>query len=456
MQPPQSVCFFENVDEVEMHQSARMLAVQQPIIPVVGELIRNHPGTISLGQGVVHYGPPREAIEQIQTFLADPENHKYKSVEGIPQLIAAIERKLAAENGIATQPNSRVVVTAGGNMAFFNALLAIADPGDEIILLVPYYFNHEMAVAMLNCRARLVPLDNEYQIDLNALRTAIAERTRAVVTISPNNPSGAVYPRAALAAVNQLCQERGIYHISDEAYEYFVHEDATHFSPGSLPNASGHTISLFSLSKAYGFASWRVGYMVLPEALTVAVRKAQDTILICPPLVSQYAAVGALSAPESYRRDNVARVGQVRRMVLEELDALRSFCEIPPAMGAFYFLLRVDTNQAPMEVVERLVREFGVAVIPGTTFGMEHGCYLRVAYGGARRENDRRGNRAAGTRFEINRGSVSRCRSSPVSWTSPGKTRKQRTGALARCWRVQSSNRARSSCCRRCLPPALA
>jgi aspartate/methionine/tyrosine aminotransferase len=367
--------------EIEMNQSARMLAVQQPIIPVVGELIRNHPGTISLGQGVVHYGPPPEAIEQIQTFLADPQNHKYKSVEGIPELISAIERKLASDNGIATQPHSRVVVTAGGNMAFFNALLAIADPGDEIILLVPYYFNHEMAVAMLNCRARLVPLDSEFQIDLDALSAAITDRTRAIVTISPNNPSGAVYPREALTSVNQLCQARGIYHISDEAYEYFVHEDAKHFSPGSLPDAAGHTISLFSLSKAYGFASWRVGYMVLPEALAVAVRKAQDTILICPPLVSQYAAVGALSAPESFRRDNVARVGLVRRMVLEELGAVRCFCEIPPALGAFYFLLRVDTNQGPMDVVERLVREFGVAVIPGTTFGMEHGCYLRVAYG---------------------------------------------------------------------------
>ncbi len=281
--------------EGEMHQSARMLAVQQPIIPVVGELIRNHPGTISLGQGVVHYGPPPEAIEQIQTFLADPQNHKYNSVEGIPGLISAIEHKLAAENGIATQPHSRVVVTAGGNMAFFNALLAIADPGDEIILLVPYYFNHEMAVAMLNCRARLAPLDSEYQIDLDALAAAITDRTRAIVTISPNNPSAPSIPREALTAVNQLCHKRGIYHISDEAYEYFVHEDAEHFSPGSLPDAAGHTISLFSLSKAYGFASWRVGYMVLPEALTVAVRR-QDTILICPPLVSQYAAVGALSA----------------------------------------------------------------------------------------------------------------------------------------------------------------
>jgi aspartate/methionine/tyrosine aminotransferase len=358
-----------------------MQAVQQPIIPVVGELIRRHPGTISLGQGVVHYGPPREATQRIARFLDDPQNHKYKSVEGIPELVAALAAKLAAENGIAIDRKSRVVVTAGGNMAFFNALLAIADPGDEIILLTPYYFNHEMAVGMLNCRAVLVPLDANYQIDLHALRRAITQRTRAIVTISPNNPTGAVYPREALRAVNELCRQQGIYHINDEAYEYFVYDGARHFSPGSLPGAAEHTISLYSFSKAYGFASWRVGYMVLPEPLSVAVQKAQDTILICPPVISQHAAAGALSAGPDYRQRNIERVAHVRRMVLEELAAVESFCTIPPALGAFYFLLRVDTRLEPMAIVERLIREFGVAVIPGTTFGMDQGCYLRVAYG---------------------------------------------------------------------------
>ncbi len=271
-------------------------------------------------------------------------------------------------------------------MAFFNALLAIADPGDEIVLLAPYYFNHEMAVAMLNCRAVLVPLDADYQIDLDAVEAAVTSRTRAIVTISPNNPSGAVYPASTLTAVNHLCRERGIYHINDEAYEYFVYDGAEHFSPASLAGATDHTISLYSFSKAYGFASWRIGYMVIPEALTVAVRKAQDTILICPPVISQYAALGALEAPLDYRRQNVARVAEVRHMVLDELEAVRSFCTIPPALGAFYFLLRLDTTMESMQVVERLVREFGVAVIPGTTFGLEQGCYLRVAYGALERD----------------------------------------------------------------------
>jgi len=243
-----------------------------------------------------------------------------------------------------------------------------------------------MAVAMLNCRAVVVPLDADYQIDVQAVRRTVTDRTRAVVTVSPNNPSGAVYPESALTEVNQLCRERRMYHVHDEAYEYFVYDGAKHFSPGSIPRAAEHTISLYSFSKSYGFASWRVGYMVIPQALTEAVRKAQDTILICPPVISQQAAVGALSADPQYLRENVARVGQVRHMVLDELEPLRSFCTIPPALGAFYLLMRVDTPLDSMNIVERLVREFGVAVIPGTTFGIESGCYLRVAYGALERE----------------------------------------------------------------------
>lgn len=368
-----------------------MQAVQRPIIPIVGELIRRHPGTISLGQGVVHFAPPPEALAQIDRFLADPENHKYKSVDGIPELIGALEEKLAARNGIAVGPDSRVIVTAGANMAFVNALLAIADPGDEIVLLAPYFFNHEMAVAMLNGRAVIVPLADDHQIDVEAVGRAVTDRTRAVVTISPNNPSGAVYPESALVAINELCRGRRMYHIHDEAYENFVYDGAKHFSPGSIAGAAGHTISLYSFSKAYGFASWRVGYMVIPQPLTEAVRKAQDTILICPPVISQQAALGALWADPEYLRENVARVGQVRHMVLDELDKLRSFCAIPPALGAFYFLLRVEVPLDSMSIVERLVRDFGVAVIPGTTFGIEQGCYLRIAYGALERETIAKG-----------------------------------------------------------------
>lgn len=369
-----------------MLDRTRMHAVQSPIIPVVGEWIRQNPGTISLGQGVVSYPPPPQALEMLPQFLAQSQNHLYQAVEGIQPLQAAIARKLQTENRISLTEENCIVVTAGSNMAFNNALLAITEPGDEIILQTPYYFNHEMAVTIAGCRVVLVETDENYQLRLDAIADAITPRTRAVVTISPNNPTGAVYPEADLRAVNQLCGDRGIYHIHDEAYEYFTYDDTPHISPGSFPESTPHTISLFSLSKAYGFASWRIGYMVMPKTLLEAVQKIQDTILICPSVVSQYAAVGALAAGREYCKPHVAELAQVRALVRDRLSALQPKCAIAPSQGAFYFFLKLETAMSSLELVERLIREYGVAVIPGTTFGLEGGCYLRVAYGALQKE----------------------------------------------------------------------
>ncbi len=368
-----------------MYDNLRMQSVQSPIIPVVGELIRNNPGTISLGQGVAYYGPPPKAIASIQKFLADPANHKYKPVQGIGELLEAIAHKLDAENDISGD-GSRIVVTAGANMGFVNAVLAIADPGDEIILQLPYYFNHEMAVTIADCKAVCVPTDDDYQLQPDAIASAITDRTRAVVTISPNNPTGAVYRESDLREVNEHCRRNGIYHISDEAYEYFTYDDAEHFSPGSIDDSAEHTISLFSLSKAYGFASWRIGWMVIPERLYMPVRKIQDTNLICPPVISQWAAVGAMEAGWRYCKEKQQMTGEIRRMVLDELDDVTDLVTVPRADGAFYFLLRVHKDSNPMELVKQLIEKHKVAVIPGMTFGMEDKCYLRIAYGALQKD----------------------------------------------------------------------
>ena len=366
--------------------TSRMEAVQSPVIPIVGELIRRHPGTISLGQGVVYYPPPPEAIARLPEFLADPNNHKYKAVQGIAPLLSTIAAKLHTDNRITLNQNNCIVVTAGANMAFMNAILAITSPGDEIIIQTPYYFNHEMAITMASCHPVLVATDENYQLRPQAIAKAITEKTKAVVTISPNNPTGAVYSKAALQAVNELCRERGIYHISDEAYEYFTYNGVKHVSPAAFPQSDSHTISLYSLSKTYGFASWRIGYMVIPQHLLAAVKKIQDTILICPPVVSQYVALAALQMGLSYTQPHIQAIATVRQLVLEALQRLDGLCAIAPADGAFYFWLKVNTSINPVELVERLIRDHRVAVLPGTTFGMEEGCYLRIAYGALQKE----------------------------------------------------------------------
>jgi len=359
----------------------RMQSVQSPIIPVVGELIRQNPGTISLGQGIVYYNPPQESFDKIPEFFANPDNHKYKAVEGIPELQNAIAAKLQTDNGIEINNKNCIVVTAGSNMGFTNAILAITSAGDEVIIQSPYYFNHEMAIVMANCQPVIVETDASYQLNIDGIKKAITDKTRAIVTVSPNNPTGVVYDSESLREVNEICRQHNIYHISDEAYEYFTYDGVKHCSPAAFPNSSEHTISLFTLSKAYGFASWRIGYMVIPEHLLVSVRKIQDTILICPPVISQYAALGALQVGRVYCDNYVRAIASVRQLVLNELNTIQNLCTISPATGAFYFFLKIDTQLDTMELVEKLIREYRVAVLPGTTFGMDSGCYLRVAYG---------------------------------------------------------------------------
>jgi aspartate/methionine/tyrosine aminotransferase len=360
---------------------SRMDAIQAPIIAVVGDLIRQTPGTISLGQGVVHYGPPAAAMDVAREALSNRDTHGYQDGAGNRALIVAIEEKLLRDNGIDRRNGLGVMVTAGGNMAFVHAILAITNPGDEVILPVPFYFNHEMAIQMVDCTAVLVPTDDQYQLDLDAIRRAMTPRTRAIVTVTPNNPTGAVFPEVALRAVNELCRDRGVFHISDEVYEYFTYGSTPHVSPGAFAGAQDHTISLFSLSKAYGFAGWRIGYMVYPERLNDAIAKVQDTVLVCPPVISQIAAVAAMAVGPAYCRQHLAAFAEVRDSVMAELRSLEPLCTVPPADGAFYCFLRVNAEADPMRTAERLIREHRVAVVPGHAFGVTSGCYFRVAYG---------------------------------------------------------------------------
>lgn len=355
----------------------RMLDVQTPVIPVISRWIAEVPGTISLGQGMVSWGPPPEAIAALRAFPSGEADHKYGPVEGLPELVARIAQKLAAENRISARGN-RIFVTAGGNLAFMNAVLAITDPGDEIILPVPYYFNHEMAVVMAGCTPVPVATDARYQLRLDAIAAAITPRTRAIVTVSPNNPTGAVYPEEDLRAVNTLCRDRGLYHLSDEVYEYFLHGDATHFSPASIEGAAAWTISMFSLSKAYGMASWRVGYMTVPADLWEAVNKIQDTLLVCPPHPSQKAAAAALGAGRAWTASHLPSLTRMRDRAWTTLSGV---ADVPRADGAFYYLIKADTSLDSMSAAERLIRDHRVAVIPGAAFGATEGCALRVSFG---------------------------------------------------------------------------
>jgi aspartate/methionine/tyrosine aminotransferase len=365
-------------------QALRMQRVDAPIIPAIAALTRQTPGTISLGQGVVSYGPPAEAIGRLPQLMADGQLHKYQPVAGYPPLVEAIAAKLAGENGLHTQGVSRIMVTAGSNMAFLNSVLAVSDPGDEFILPTPFYFNQEMAIRMCGCEPVLVPTRADWSLDVDALAAAITPRTRAIVTVSPNNPTGAVYSEADLRAVNALCARAGLYHFSDEAYESFTFDGARHFSPGSIPGAHAHTFSFYSFSKNFGMAGWRVGYVVFPAALAEAMEKVQDTNLICASVPSQLLALEALRLGTDRVRANLEELARVRSIVYASLAELGDLVRFPRTNGAFYILMRLPGVEEGLAFNRAMIEKHKVATIPGFAFGLadvRRDNYQRLSFG---------------------------------------------------------------------------
>lgn len=376
----------------------RLQQVLTPVIPEISALVRATPGCLSLAQGMVSWGPPPQVAhavaEAVATAAGDADLDRYGPMAGDPVLLEAIARDLtdhARRGGALDLQGGQLLVTAGSNMAFNAIAQVITDPGDQVIVPLPYYFNHVMAVQLAGGVA--VPVDAGLLLDPERLAAAITPRTRAIVTVSPGNPSGVVQPRAVLEAINRLCAQRGLFHLHDEAYEHFVHGGIPHWSPGSLSGAAAHTVSLFSLSKAYGMAGWRVGYAVVPAQLWAGLAQVQDTVLICPPRLNQRAAAAALVAGPAWCRPAIAGLAALQQQLMAAVAQAR-VAGLPVRLlaqpdGAFYGLLDLDPDASQLlqgrgvdarTLMRRLVSDHGVAAVSGDAFGLG-GHALRLSTG---------------------------------------------------------------------------
>lgn len=365
-----------------------MAAVADPVIARVGALMRQRPDALSLAQGMVAWAPPPGVRRAVSLAMAEVDQRldRYGPLQGEAPLLEAVRRELTEARGLDLE-GSDLLVTAGSNMAFNAIAQVLCDPGDEVVLPLPFYFNHAMAIRLAGgvpvpVAAGLVP-------DPDRLAAAITPRSRAIVTVSPSNPSGLVTPPEVLAAINRLCHRHGLLHVSDEAYAEFVHGSVPHRSPGRLPGSGAHTVSLFSLSKAYGMAGWRVGYAAVPRQLMGALAKVQDTVLICPPQVCQRGALAALEAGPAWCRPHIVALGQRRRQLLTAVAAAQAdglaLELLGPPDGAFYGLLQFPCTIDGDALLRWLVLEHAVAALPGESFGLPVAGgqgLLRLSYGG--------------------------------------------------------------------------
>ena len=298
-------------------------------------------------------------------------------------LVDALDEKLARENGIVVRPASRVVVTAGGNLAFMNAVLAITDPGDEVILPVPFYFNHEMAIVMAGARAVPVPTTADYQLDLDAIAPrdhAADARDRDRVAEQPDRRrvSGGGAARGERALPGRAA-----------SFTFTTRRTSTsptaaprHFSPGSIAGAAGaHHLALLDVE---GVRDGELADRLHGDSRGALDGREQDSGHDADLRAGGVAGGGDRGAPRRCRLRAGARssgLDRTRRRILEALRDASVPCDSPEPEGAFYYFVQVHTSLDSMTFVERLIREHRVAAIPGSAFGAAGGCYLRVSYG---------------------------------------------------------------------------
>ncbi len=331
-------------------------------------------GGVNLAQGLPDFDPPRELLDALPAILSRTESHQYSFTWGSPEFRQAVAEKCARFNGLKVDPQSEVTITCGVSEALADAVLALTEPGDEVVILEPWYENYLPTCVLAGARPRFVPLrEPDYTLDLSRLAKAVTNKTRLMILNTPGNPSGRVLSREELAEIASLCRRFGVIAVVDEIYEHIWYEGHPHVSLASLPGMEDRTVTVSGLGKTYAVTGWRVGWAVAAAPLTALIRKVHDYITLCAPSPFQAAGSVALALPDSYY-ENLRREYAKRRAIL--LDALlRCGLSFTPPEGSYYVM--VDAKplgwKDDWDLVNFLAREVGVLAVPGSSFYTRRG-----------------------------------------------------------------------------------
>ncbi|MEV4936442.1 pyridoxal phosphate-dependent aminotransferase [Streptomyces zaomyceticus] len=328
-------------------------------------------GAINLGQGFPDTDGPEEIREAAVRALRDGRGNQYPPGPGVPELRSAIADHQRQRYGLAYDPDTEVLVTAGATEAIAAALLALVEPGDEVIALEPYYDSYAACVAMAGgtrVPVTLRPHEGGYVLDLDELRAAVTDRTRLILLNTPHNPTGTVLTRAELTAVAELAIERDLLVVTDEVYEHLVFDGTEHVPIASLPGMRERTVTIGSAGKTFSFTGWKVGWITASPGLTAAVRSAKQFLTYVSSGPFQYAIAEALRLPASYF-DGLRAELEAKRDLLSEGLAQAGFAVYRPA-GTYF----VTTDIRPLGAEDgfafcrSLPERAGVVAIPNAVF----------------------------------------------------------------------------------------
>jgi len=307
----------------------------------------------------------------------------YSTNAGIPALREEIAKKLERDNNIPADP-AEILTTVGAVEGLTAAVMALIDPGDEVIVPSPTYSTHVLQVRLASGVPVFVPTIEEdgFSLDIDAFRKAITPRTKAIMFCTPNNPSGTVFDEGQLRRLAELVLEHDLMLITDEAYEYFTYDGKKHFSIASIPEVRKNVVSCFTFTKTYAMTGWRIGYLHADASLIPHIGKAHIACCICPPVVSQYAALGALTGPQDCIAEFRAHYRSAREVMCSRLDRLGSFFEYQEPTGSYLMFPRIltDDGRDSMSFCKTLLREARVSTTPGAAFGPTGESHLRLSF----------------------------------------------------------------------------
>jgi aminotransferase len=307
----------------------------------------------------------------------------YSENAGLLELREEIVKKLKRDNHVDAQI-SQIMITVGAIEGLAAAVMAVVDPGDEVILPSPTYSTHVRQVVIASGKPVFVPTieEEKFALDIQGIKNAITPRTKAILFCSPNNPTGTVWAEEQLRQVAQIALEGNLTVITDEAYEYFTYDGHEHFSIASIGEMRRHVISCYTFTKTYAMTGWRIGYLHADEEVIPQINKAHIPLAICAPVVSQYAALAALKGSQ----DCVARFREhylaARNVMCERLERLGSVfaCEKPNGSYLMFPKILLEEGKDSTAFCKRLLKKGGVSTTPGIAFGPTGQGHLRMSF----------------------------------------------------------------------------
>ena len=350
--------------------SDKSIRFTESVIREMTRLCLQH-DAINLSQGTPAYHPP-DAVKAAAVAAIYEGYNQYSITWGEPEFREAIACKMTKFNRIPTDATANVTVTCGSTEGMLSALLAIINPGDEVIIFEPFYENYGPDTIISGATPVYVPLRetraSNFTYDTTELRNAFSANTKAIILNTPHNPLGKVFTLDELQQVADLCCEYDCLAITDEIYEQMIYDGNSHISIGSLPMMQARTITVSGLSKIYSMTGWRLGYVIAPEPLTAAIRKMHDFLTVGAPHPLQRAGIAALNLPQSYYQELVAKYDKNRRQFASVLMEAGFRCQ-PPA-GAYYIMTDIADFGFPDDVTfaHWLIEEIGVGGVPGSSF----------------------------------------------------------------------------------------